>query len=894
LQAAALIEGDPYVGTVFASNYVVEEKIGEGGMGVVYRVKTLDVGRTLALKMLHERFTGNPSAVKRFEREAKVASRLNHPNTISILDFGHTTAGLSYLVMEFLHGKGLGQLLAKETFHLARSIHIMRQILSALEAAHALGIVHRDLKPGNIFLLSNTSVPDHVKVLDFGIAHSRRADDIERVTRTGMVCGTPEYMSPEQARGHETDARSDIYTAGVVFYELITGRRPFEGQSPAEIMAAQIHQSPLPPSQRNPQRNIPPSLDAIVLWALAKKPDDRFPSAREFHRVLDEWIQVSEKWLRINPPPVCPECGAPMETDAKKQRCPGCGYITASEQSAAADSYTLSSADILHAASKTERPTSAGAAAGGQSATSAATIDTAFRLRHNVPTYSQSEIPVWICPAPSDCPFVGRKSLMLFLEESVAEGGFQVFLFSGASGLGKHRTAEELLARAASEGRKPLRAPTPSWAISEPLEPIRNIAVELLELPCEPVDPEDLADGLKKMHLPVDLLAGLCSVFGFAGGAGNGASQPRRQSMAEKRLARADAWRQLVVACAHRQPIVMLFPNLELLDGASKELILALAATDSTAPLTLLLTHAENYFALWPERCRTIEVEPLNRPEAQKLAYALAHDNLSGARIEQAVDEAAGNPLHLREQIAFYCLHANDTPPQKLPDLIAARVNRLPPDARQRLQALAIISRVVKKDVLTGLESLEGTPLPEIAESVEKSIQILEHTGFITKGPPKELIHELHRRVVTSSIPAAVKSELHRRAARVVGQQGGTAFPVAHHQWHSNRPDTALPHLLAAGQNALDALDEEDAEFLFRRVLEALKGPDSTLAATHGSNWIAAVGGLAQALQRMGQQHEAKDLIAAACRRAERIEWHAAKERLLAFFEGEDKKDQKP
>jgi serine/threonine-protein kinase len=876
LQTAALIEGDPYLGTVFASSYLIQEKLGEGGMGAVYKAETIGVGRTVAIKVLHERFSGDHAANKRFEREAKVASRLNHPNSISILDFGHTATGLSFLVMEFLRGKGLSDVMSEEDLHLPRAVSIMRQILSALESAHALGIVHRDLKPGNIFLIANSSIPDHVKVLDFGIAHIRRSEGIERVTRTGMVCGTPEYMSPEQARGQDTDARSDVYSAGVVFYEMLTGRRPFESQSPAEVMALQIHKDPVPPSQRSPKRNIPPSLDAIVMWALAKRPDERFPSAREFQRVLGEWIQVSEEWLEQSGPPACPECGTPLVKEqaggsmVAVSRCPECGHRAPSEAPTSHEPISLTSSDILESMALPDTESRAD------------TMGAGFRMS---PPPTAGRAPsewFWTCPPPADAAFVGRKSLMSFLEASVAKGGFQVFRFSGPPGVGKTRVAEELAARAAAEGRKPVRGAPPSWAVSEPLETIQGLAVQLLDLPCEPVDTSDLAAHLEEAGMLTDKVDGLASLFGLE------PDRLEKLPAAQVRLERADAWRRLVVECARRQPLVILLSEMELLDGASKELVLALAATETEAPVTLLLTHDESFFGLWPERCRHVEVVELDLAESETLARRMAKEMLSEARIQEAAEKSGGNPLHLREAVAFACLHPNDDPPDRLADLIAARANRLPPDAKHRLQASAIISRIVRSDVLAGIEE-EGTALPGLEAEVEvdKSLQLLERAGLLVSHPPhRAFAHELHRRVITSGIPAGVRTDLHRKAARILGTQSSTELVLSHHHWKAGTPHTAIPHLLGAGREALLAYDEEDAELCYRRVLEAIKGPDATLAGAHGGDWVEAVRGLAAALQRSGQEKDAAELLDAAVRRVERIGWAQAKQRLRAPLEG--------
>ena len=890
LKAAALIEGDPYLGMVFANKYMVEEKLGEGGMGVVYKGRTLDVGRTVALKVLHERYSGDRSAIRRFTREANVASRLNHPNSISILDFGHTSSGISYLAMELLEGKSLQDALIEKEFSLARTINIMRQILSALEAAHALGIVHRDLKPANIYLLTSRSKPDHVKVLDFGIARLRRAGEMDRVTRTGMVCGTPEYMSPEQAGGQDTDARSDVYSAGLIFYEMLTGRRAFEGKSPAEIMAAQIHDMPPPPSQRNPDRTIPPSLDAIVMWALAKPQDERFASIREFHRVLKEWLHVSGKDFFKDDENKRSYMGKPPPTESSASIPVATGDIIGTKALGEETGTDTETKDVPYAISGERKE--------GKEVDSEniPTQDAAFRMvERALPDKPGIAAPPmkWKSPAPSACPFFGRKSQMHYLEKEVAQGGFQVYRFSGPVGVGKTRTAQELMARAAAEGRRPIRTLSPSWTVYEPLEAVQNVALQLLELPCEPVDRDVLATHLESAGYSETLLEGLSYLFLL------GAKKPPNiESEADVsgfRIKRAQGWRSLIVEAARRQPLVLLFDEIEKMDGASKELLSALAAVETDAPLTILITHDESYFALWPNSVREVSVRTLDPVDAGGFARYLSQGELSDREAKEIAHTSQGNPLHIRELVAFRCLHEMDDPPEKLPDLIAARFNRLPREARTRMEIASVISDTVKKKAIATLESSMGTPFPEVDTSVAKSLKILDYMGFLTKESTHyTFLHGLQRMVVSTSIPAGVKKDIHKRAAHLLGHQGAGIMSLAHHHLAAGNDEESIQHLLLTGKAALSALDEEDAEFCYRRILEKIKGPDATLSGAQGKIWLEAVRGLAVSLKRSGEHEEAEQLLKVARRRATRIGWDLGQERLLASLQGVEQEKPEP
>jgi serine/threonine-protein kinase len=282
-------EADEYIGKTLAKKYRVEALIGEGGMGKVYRTRQLALDKPVVLKVLRQSLLSDERTVARFQREAKAASRLNHPNSISILDFGQAEDGALFIAMEFVQGQDLHQLLSKE-WPLAESrvVRIVSQVLSALSDAHGAGVIHRDLKPENIMLEQRRNEPDFVKVLDFGIAKitDGGGDDGPALTRAGFVCGTPEYMSPEQARGAPLDHRSDLYAVGVILYQLTTGVLPFESDSAVGFATKHLTEEPLPPSKRRPEARISPGLEKVILRALSKNPDDRPANAEAFKAEL--------------------------------------------------------------------------------------------------------------------------------------------------------------------------------------------------------------------------------------------------------------------------------------------------------------------------------------------------------------------------------------------------------------------------------------------------------------------------------------------------------------------------------------------------------------------------------------------------------------------------------
>ncbi len=283
---------DPLVGASF-DKYEIKCRIGEGGMGLVYEAVHTVIEKRVAIKVLREDFSRRPEVVERFRQEAKSASRIGHENIVDISDFGTTPHGQSYFVMEYLEGEDLANVLARERIlGSEQTANIVLQCCDALGAAHAKGIVHRDMKPENIFLVERPGRPDFVKIVDFGIA---KMSDIEtegapgrKLTKTGMIFGTPEYMSPEQAAGKPLDHRVDIYALGVILFECLTGRVPFVGDSFMGILTQHMFEEPPSLREVNPNLDCSSELELVVAKALAKDPDERYQTMTELSEAIRE------------------------------------------------------------------------------------------------------------------------------------------------------------------------------------------------------------------------------------------------------------------------------------------------------------------------------------------------------------------------------------------------------------------------------------------------------------------------------------------------------------------------------------------------------------------------------------------------------------------------------
>ncbi len=288
-----LVQLETLIGTILDGRYRLDSLIGVGGMGDVYRATHVGLDKEVAVKLLKPEFVANQTAIKRFRLEAKAAGRIHHPNAVQVTDFGVTPERIVYLVMELVKGESLRSMMRNEgKLDFLRTVNIVRQVCGAVDAAHRSGVIHRDLKPDNI-LIEIVHSTERVKVLDFGIAKLREAKTDAFLTQAGTIIGTPQYMSPEQCQGKPLDPRSDIYSIGILLYEMLTGEVPFDGESTLQVVYNQLHAQPRPLVELSP--HVPAQLAKVIMRALEKEPDHRPSSAIQLSDELKQSVESASE-----------------------------------------------------------------------------------------------------------------------------------------------------------------------------------------------------------------------------------------------------------------------------------------------------------------------------------------------------------------------------------------------------------------------------------------------------------------------------------------------------------------------------------------------------------------------------------------------------------------------
>lgn len=727
-------------------------------MGRVYRAEQAMLGRTVAIKVIHPHLLGDDQTVARFYNEARAASRLNHPASVSIIDFGRTEDGILYLVMEHLEGFDLAHVLAEEgPLPYLRICRVVRHILSALGEAHALGVVHRDLKPENIIVRKVRRGAEQIKVVDFGLAHIIGPGGTS-ITTPGLVCGTPDYMSPEQGRGESVDGRGDLYSVGVLLFELLADRLPFEDDTPTKVVFRHIHDPVPDPREVSPQRNIPDPLAEIALRALRKKADERYQSADEMYEALskEEDRLAAERTTSLV---VCPSCAHKNPSD--QRFCGSCGARLGAELPLASTFRSSSPPEPIHS----------------------------------------------VLPGSALSPLVGREAeiaRLIQLRDRSEERSVSVALI-GEPGVGKSRLLDELGARlvvdgdaVAAAGPHPSSAPVPYW-------PIRRLLSTLLD-----VDEDRLAELADSAAIGDPIArAGIAEALRPTGLEGRkGKSRAEAVAVALAAAVRVAAGR------SKSGRVALLVDDLARCDSLSAEALTRLTRRMAEGPLFLVSAIPKRGMKVDDEvvkfMVRGLELDP---------AQAMLEGDEGPA--DRPIDRETETPPQGRVMLPLYLeqlrrlgvtsLDNDDALPARLADAVLARLERLDIAGRRLLQAICVLGDAAPLEWVG--ELVRGDDM--------SAMDALESEGLVTTDEAHVRVsHPFVRELVEASIPAEYRKELHAVALQVVAGNGAPLEVRAEHAWRAAEPMSALLLLEQMGDAALRRGDGKAAVLSFRRGLE--------------------------------------------------------------------------
>jgi serine/threonine protein kinase len=756
ISKAAGSPDDPLIGRALPGGYLIIELVGIGGMGRVYRAEQTNLGRTVAIKIIHPHLIGEENAAARFITEARAASRLNHPNSVGIIDFGKSPDGQLYLVMEFLRGRDLARVTYDDgPLPFRRIVDVIRQTLAALAEAHSQNIIHRDLKPENIILEPIRSGGDFVKVVDFGLAKMRAETPQRGITSPGIVCGTPEYMSPEQARGDELDARSDLYAVGVILYQLLTGRLPFEADSPTQVVLAHLTQPPRDPREVAPERRIPLPLVEVTLKALSKNAKDRHQDSDQLAAALAEALARLEEPTSSRAlsalSATCPACGA-LNPVAQKF-CGECGAsVTTTQLTTLPQGPSIRPATVL--SERGEGRPSVGPPAGRR--------------------------------AKGVLPLIGREQDLEWLEaQRAAARSLSGACIVGDIGVGKTRLVREFLDLAFSAGDCVVQTgPDPAWA-EVGYYALRRAIAQLASLPADGGTQRDWVAATPEAR------QGLADVFGH-----ESPERGRGLSPDERRFAAAEALRWAIGRASERaggRCVVLAVDDLHCIDGASRNAFSDALNDPPLVSALLVAGYAPGFNPGWATEVAavrtlaalpTVEVAAALKPAAQSLG-----------------DARSVIPLYV-EQLLRFMREESGRAPEGLADIIGVRVEHLPPQARRVLQASAVWG-----------DDADDEVLPKM---LRDDVDIVEALGFLRRAGMIVVTesgirtsHPLVREVTLTTIPAAVKRELHAAAALVCDER---ELPIEVRAMHETWGGTAFQALLLLERVSVQASARGDSD----------------------------------------------------------------------------------
>ncbi len=794
LSEASDRSGTDLVGMVIEEKYELTDFIGEGAMGWVYKGRHRALDSTIAVKLMKPASEPDESRDKRFEREARAASRLNNPHIISIIDFGRTPGGVLFIISEFLRGDTLCELLDEVgPLPLKRALKIMDQVLSALDEAHSTDLVHRDMKPENIIITPLRSGEDFVKVLDFGIAKLAEPGS-QRLTMQGQLFGTPAYMSPEQIRGQEVTPRSDLYACALMLYEMLSGEEPFQSESVMEVLSMQLHSEPEPLHTLVPERSLPPELEQVVMQGLSKRPEDRFASATEFREALHGAVRFQSQMLPVLSSVTCESCGHTISDGAKF--CPECGSrqgttsMEIGQVGRIAEGKAVQMTPSQDGLASVDGPRS-------RRQESPEIYSTLQRQLHKERTVSFE--------------LVGREQEMEALERLFQEPGGVAELL-GPVGSGRSRVLKAAGEQAATRGLRVVATRADPQLSRAPWYPVQRLVRALLELADEPPSWEVLRQRTLSAGLVAEDVSGLAELFGL----------DRLDGEVEYAVRRRETYAAALRLLRHSRlaegGLCVLFDDADEYDGATRTWIRDLVAGGAETGIFAVLSGESTVLPDTQQRL-TLALAPLQEEQVERLmSQALDPGSDSWPHLVATVTEASGGrPFHL-EQVVRLLAEGGTEVDATLADILTMRTGRLPTDALRLLQAVCVYGTEARQP---DVEALYGDP-----DLLPQALTLLTRRGLLVRREPDllQVPHTTMAEAVRASMPADARRELHRQAlSHLSATLGDCAICQARHASEAHLGEEALQLLRDAGKQAEQWLDDVGAARYYQQALRVAR-----------------------------------------------------------------------
>lgn len=709
------------VGRVLGDKFKLTACIGIGGSGAVFRADQMALGRTVAVKILNEELSADARMISRFRGEAMSASRLNHPNCVSIIDYGAAPDGLLYLAMEYVKGPTLTQLLVNETpLEVDRVLDIIAQTLHGIEEAHLAGVVHADLKADNIILDQRRAGVDTVKIVDFGIA--RLVTGVRDVNEDRSISGTPEYMAPEVISGAPPSFASDIYAVGIILYELLTERTPFFAGSTTEILTNHLKAQPQALSHR--RTNVPPEIDVVMTRALAKHPTDRYTTALEMR---DAVMQIRARMRNLPTTDRCVSCSASCQPTWKF--CPECGT-------------------------------------------------------HRVRVSKTFEVPTLLPQAENILPlaFAGRAQELATLIAHIqkAPGGTNGLLVIGNEGAGRSTLLRHAYEKLGHDPRVVYQVgPDPS-GLAAPYYPIRSLLAAVLKLPPSSSEFElrnaVLASGLNERDVP-----GIAQLFGHPTTLLELEAPVRRREMVWSALRAIERAAVAAPATASGRAVIVC-EDIDRFDHPSLEILRRATEAHELMLPPMVMTASLSFGEQWPAAVNRVELGALEAVDLEAIVKAIsAHGMRDLPSVQQLFETTRAYPGHV-DHVVRYLLEGGKAEDTKvsLPDLIAARLSMLARSTRDVLQAAAVLGIEPQLEVLRAMISTEVLD-PGLADAESHGLLGRDRAGQLAFT--SRLVREIVYDATPADVRRSLHSQAATAFAKVTHDDGllGHHHDLANH-----------------------------------------------------------------------------------------------------------------